>query len=57
LLRAARGGEKIAQFTLGANYLHGYNGMPQKKSQALIWLQKAVAQDYEPAIAMLATLY
>ena len=44
-----------AQFNLGICYLHGL-GLPASGDSAVEWLQKAAAQDYQPAIKALSDL-
>ncbi len=49
LQKQAAAGDPEAQHNLGAMYQNG-EGVPQDKSQAVTWYQKAAAQGHEKAI-------
>ena len=56
LLKAANNGNAMAQFNIGQNYLHGNNGLPKNRTQALNWLRKASNNGHAQAKLMLAGL-
>src|ERR1700677_1830866 len=55
LARAARAGIAEAEFRVGRCYLEG-GGVPPSRSDGVRWLEKAAAQGYVEAQALLATL-
>jgi len=54
-LLAAELGDDDSQAKIGLHYLKG-DGVPQNYEIGVLWLKKAAAQGYEPAINMLNTL-
>ena len=56
LRQAALGGNAMAQYQLGINYLEG-NGVSSDAGQAVAWLKKAASQNFAAAQYRLGTLY
>jgi TPR repeat protein len=46
----------MAQFNIGQHYLHGSNGLPKNRVQALNWLKKAANNGHAQAKLVLAGL-
>ena len=56
-IRGAELGDAECQWLLGWDLVMGNNTSQENKQQGIIWLEKAVEQDYPPAIQALGSLY
>jgi TPR repeat protein len=54
--RTPNNGSAMAQFNIGQHYLHGSNGLPKNRVQALNWLKKAANNGHAQAKLVLAGL-
>lgn len=55
LLRQARAGDAVSQFTLGRHYAAGSEGLPRSLPTALHWLARAASQGLEEAWLMIGS--
>lgn len=55
IIRAARGGQAVAQLALGKRYLFGGGGLPQSMATALHWLERAAEQNQQDAWRLIGT--
>ncbi|NLS02239.1 hemagglutinin [Rhizobium sp. P32RR-XVIII] len=57
LADAARGGDPLALFEIGARYTEGRNGLPADQAQAANWYQLAADRGFAPAQYRLGSMY
>ncbi len=57
LIRKAESGDAEAQYQLGTNYWHGYDGFPEIEKEAAKWMLKAAEQGHAEAQRYIGDFY